>query len=995
MTIRDCCRTCVFTLLLCVRVAASEHHGQVRFGGLPVPGATVSVSQGEKKFTTVTDPQGGYSFLELGDGIWAAEVEMPGFSRLQRDVEGGASVGWDLQMLRLEEMNAQAATATTAAAQTRFQSTDLKSAVASTDGQPSSAAALAGASEPIEEAGSAELNRRAADGLLINGTANNASASLFSLASAFGNNRRGTRPLYTGNLGLILDNSALNARPFSLTGQDTPRPDYNRMQGVAAFGGPLRIPHLVRNGPNVILTYQWTRNRNASTQTGLMPGLAERGGDFSRSPNVIFDPTNGLPFPGNRIPANRISPQAKALLTLYPLPNFDNSARYNYQVPVLGATHQDDLQSRWNQTLPRRNQLSGNLAYLNTRTDSPNVFGFLDSIHSAGINAGVNWVHTFHPRLYTVVGTQFSRLVSRTTPFFTNRVNISREAGISGNNQDPLNWGPPALNFSGGITGLSDAQYAWSRMQTSGVSLEVGYSRGRHNFRIGGDFRRHQLNLLSQEDPRGTFTFNGASGTGSDFAGFLLGIPDTSSIAFGNADKYFRSSSGDAFIADDWRIRPGFSLNAGLRWEYGSPVHERYGRLVNLDLAPGYSAAVPVVAAESPASLIRADRNNLAPRVAFAWKPLPASSMVVRGGYGIYYDTSVYQPIATLMAQQSPLSTSLRVENSAANPLTLARGFNAQSSGTRNTFAVDPDFRVGYSHNWQLSLQRDLPASLVMIATYAGIKGTRAQQQYLPNTYPDGAVDPCPSCPAGFSYLTSNGNSTRQSGSIELRRRLRAGFTATALYTFSKSIDNAALGGRNQGVLLLAQNWLDLRAERALSSFDQRHLLTTTVQYTTGVGLGGGALLSGWRGRALKEWTFSSQITAGTGLPLTPIFPGAVRGTGVNGVMRPDYTGAPLYDAPSGFFLNPSAYASPVAGRWGNAGRNSITGPSQFTLNASVARNFRINDRFSFDLRLDAMNALNRPVFPSWNTTATSAQFGLPNPANPMRSIQTTMRVRF
>ncbi|MGF2075464.1 hypothetical protein, partial [Enterococcus casseliflavus] len=91
-----------------------------------------------------------------------------------------------------------------------------------------------------------------------------------------------------------------------------------------------------------------------------------------------------------------------------------------------------------------------------------------------------------------------------------------------------------------------------------------------------------------------------------------------------------------------------------------------------------------------------------------------------------------------------------------------------------------------------------------------------------------------------------------------------------------------------------------------------------------------------------------------------------------------------------GLFLNPAAYAAPASGRWGNAGRNTITGPAQFTLNASLGRVFRLNDRLNFDLRIDAANALNHPVFPSWNTTVTNSQFGLPNPANPMRTVQTT-----
>jgi hypothetical protein len=195
--------------------------------------------------------------------------------------------------------------------------------------------------------------------------------------------------------------------------------------------------------------------------------------------------------------------------------------------------------------------------------------------------------------------------------------------------------------------------------------------------------------------------------------------------------------------------------------------------------------------------------------------------------------------------------------------------------------------------------------------------------------------------------------------------------------------------------LLTAQNWLNLRAERGLSSFDQRHLLSLLAQYTTGMGLHGGTLAGGWRGRLLKEWTLATQISAGTGIPQTPIYPVIVQRTGVTGTVRPDYTGAPLYSAPAGYFLNSAAYTAPAPGQWGNAGRSSITGPAQVTLNISLGRTFRLTDKFNLDVRADAANALNNVTYTAWNTTVTSPQFGLPALANTMRTIQFTMRVRF
>jgi hypothetical protein len=210
-----------------------------------------------------------------------------------------------------------------------------------------------------------------------------------------------------------------------------------------------------------------------------MPTPLERSGDFSQTLNPLgrpvqfFDPRDGTPFFGNAIPQSRISAQAKALLNFYPLPNLNGSARYNFQIPIVSAMHQDSLQSRLNKTISRKNQLSGSFGYQSARTDSPNVFGFLDTGDTAGINAAANWRYTFSPRLFGNLGYQFSRLSARAMPYFANRENVSGEAGIQGNNQDAVNWGPPALNFAGGIATLSDGRPSSTHNQTSAVSYAM------------------------------------------------------------------------------------------------------------------------------------------------------------------------------------------------------------------------------------------------------------------------------------------------------------------------------------------------------------------------------------------------------------------------------------------------------------------------------------------------------------------------------------------
>ena len=1018
-------------LALPALASASPYHGQVTFHGWPVPGATVTLTQGTKSVTTVSDQGGLFTFTDLAVGPARVEIEMQGFSTLAAELTitpNTAAAKFELTLLPLNQMMARTKVAPTAPSA-------VNSAAAVKQGTAEDASNLPQIPKPQDEA-----SDQSADGFLVNGSVNNAAISRFSLDQAFGNRRANSKSLYNGGLAFVFDNSALDARPYSLSGLETPKPFYNRITGALSLGGPIKIPHLLPHGPIFFVAYQWTRDQVAATESGLVPTAEERTGNLAGllnplgQPVVVFNPATGLPFPGNVVP---VSPQAKALLQLYPLPNIVGDSFYNYQVPVLNSTHQDALQSRLDKTLGRKDELYGSFNFQSTRGGNSNLFGFTDSTDTLGINANINWAHRFSQHLFVYAGYRFSRLRTNIVPYFENRQNVSGIAGIVGNDQDPSNWGPPTLNFSSGVTALSDGLSSFNRARSDGFSGSTAIYHGHHNVTLGGDFRKQQFNDFFQQTPRGILTFTGArtQGTasgvttgGSGLADFLIGVPDTSSVAFGNADKYLRELVYDAYATDDWRILPTLTINAGMRWEYGAPITEIHSRLVNLDVAPDFTAVAPVLGTDPvgaltgshyPSSLLRPDRLGFEPRVGVSWRPIPASTIVLRAGYGVYHDTSAYQTAALDLAQQAPFSKSLSVQNSATCALTLADGFKPCSSIIPDTFAVDPNFRVGYAQAWQLSVQRDLPAAIQLTATYLGVKGTRGVQQFLPNTYPIGATNPCPTCPSGFVYQTSGGDSTRQAGQVQLRRRLRNGFTASVLYTFSKSIDDdAQLGGLGHVMAStlgstdstsagaptqspaaatpeIAQNWLELHAERSLSSFDQRHLLHLQLQYTSGEGLGGGTLMTGWRGRLLKGWTVLTTVIAGTGLPETPVYLAAVPGTGFTGTIRPDATSASIDASPAGLHLNAAAYTRPLPGQWGTAGRNSITGPDQFSLDGSLVRSFRPSSRFYVDLRVDATNLLNHGVFTGWNTTVNSIQFGLPIAANPMRSLETSLRLRF
>ncbi len=1048
-------------LACCALAAASPYRGVVTFGGLPLPGAIITATQGTTTKTAVSDGDGAFQFDDLADGKWTIDIQMQTFAPVHADVTIAPSVpaaAYELKLLSVDQIQASAHVAKPVAEAPPAPAATAQVQQGNQPQQPQGkkpAQNNAQPGAPAEIPKAPEENEQSADGLLVQGSVNNAATSQYATNSAFGNTRSGSKGLYTGGFQVNEANSALNARPYALGGVPTAKSTYNDFTGIAALFGPIKIPHILPRGPNFSLIYQWTRNSMATIQTGLVPTLAEQSGNLagltneSGAPITVYQPGTNTPYTNNQVP---VSPQAAALLCLpsstpgrpctrlYPLPNIANVAGYNYEAPFLNDTHSDALQSTFTKGVGRKDNFNGGFAFQSTRSDSVNLFGFVDETGSLGMNTNAQWSHRLTPRVFLFTNFKFSRSRTEVTPNFANRENVSGQVGIAagsltnlqapGNLQDPADWGPPTLGFSDGTSGLSDANTSFNRSRNDDISVSTLIYHSKHNISAGVDFNKREYNYDFQANPRGSFSFTGAatqgactnpSICGSALADFLIGTPDVSNIAFGNANKYFREPVYNAYINDDWRVLPILTINAGLRWEYSAPMTELFGNLVNLDVNSGFTAEQPVVGSNPvgtvtgnhyPSSLMEPDRHVIEPRIGVTWRPIPASTVVIKAGYGVYSNSSVYQSIVLSMAQQAPLSKSLNVANTSACPLTLANGFSPCAAVTSDSFGIDPNFRIGYLQSWQLSVQRDLPFALQMTATYSGTEGSNGPQVVLPNSYPLGTTSPCPSCPVGYQYETSHGNSNYQAGLFQLRRRLRSGFAANLSYTFSKSIDDDAYlggmghqitsGGATQSPSLssptssVAQNWLDPRAERSLSSLDQRQLVNLQAQYTSGQGLEGGTLLGGWRGRALKEWTVLGNLSYGTGLPETPLYPAAVPGTGFSNIIRPDLTGASIYNSGTVAHFNAAAYSEPIGG-WGTAGRNSIEGPGQFTLNTQMNRTFRPHGKWFLDVSVNATNVLNHVAFTNWNNIVTSDQFGLPTPSSPggMRSLQTSFHLRW
>jgi hypothetical protein len=1030
------------------------------------------VTQGEKQFVTTTDQDGHYVFSQLGEGTCTVEVQMFGFEPIKKAVDYAKSAVVDFG-LKLRESPAAARMAKAAGNRAIGQNqldTQIQSELSANQPQTVSAGAQNG-NEAFLISGSLS------QGLSPNATPDSGApqfqsggtrdpfASQNPNAPGFGGGpggfggpggggfgggrgggpggpggrsgpgQRGDRnqqPRQFGNRrqpsgihGMVffnLTNSALNARPFSITGLDVPQPAYAQSRFGVVAGGPLVIPKLVKDpSTTFFISYFGTRARNPSTQVATVPTELERQGNFSQSiqsngPVQLYDPSTHQPFAGNIIPTSRLDPISQKLLSYFPFPNQPGLVN-NYELFASIPQNSDNASLRIQRNITRADRLSFRINGQRRDGDAIQTFGFLDTNSGYGLNTNVGWTRNISPRIVSNAQVTFNRNVSQTTPFFANGIDVAGELGIQGASSNPLNFGPPNLNFTN-FGALSDAAPVLTRNQSQSGSESVVWSRGVHTFTWGAQYTRSDLNTQTDQNGRGTFNFTGLAtssltsqglpvpGTGFDFADYLLGLPQSSSIRYGDSSTYFRQNVWSGYFVDDWKVRPSLTLNLGVRYEYFSPVSEKYGRMANLDIAPGYTAVAVVTPGTPgpytgafPSGLINPDYKNFSPRLGLAWKvPRIKRSTIVRAGYGIYYNGQAYIPFGLRLAQQPPFAVSNSVNTSPQDVLTLATGFLAVSpQDVTNTYAIDKNYRTPYAQTWNVSIQHDLGKGFFFELGYLGTKGTRLDVQTLPNEGPGGLGNRHQLGNAvGFTYDQSIGNSIYHAAQLRVTRRFNRGISMQAFYSFSKSIDDSSsFGGAGNTV---AQNWLDLAAERGLSSFDRRHSFDMNWVWTSPAGNAGSRIGgTGLAGRLLRDWQLSGTVTAQSGTPLTARTLGntaKLAQTGGIGSGRAEATGQDLAAA-TGFF-NLAAFTTPPPGEFGNAGRNTIPGPNFVGLNAAFGRSFQFGEsRRRLELRLEGNNVLNYVNYTNINTVVNATNYGLPISAASMRSVTAVLRFRF
>ena len=853
------------------------------------------------------------------------------------------------------------------------------------------------------------------------------------------------------------DTSALDARSYSLTGIELPKADYNQSRFGVNVGGPLNIPKIFNGGNKWFFFGGWNGSRGSSPYDAFstVPTKDERGGNLSAAtyndgkPVQIFNPQTGQPYQFNGVP-NQIDPAlissaATALLNYIPLPNITTTTSgQNFHYVTSSASSSDTVILRLVHNFGassgqgfgpfggggggggagggrRRSQNNINFG-MNWSRSSNNIVNPFPSLAGGmgtqGLNASAGWTYG-KGRVTNIFRANYNHNHVSTTNLYSNVTDVAGPggAGIGGISNDPFDWGLPGISFTS-FGGLSDPTPRRELDQTYSFSETVSWNRGKHNWRFGGDYRRLLQSFRSARNAEGSFVFTGfatsqyntgntqpVADTGYDFADFLLGFPQQTSLQSGATSYNFRANAFDFFVQDDWRFRPNLSFNLGLRYEYNGPYTEAKNQIANLDVAPGFTFAAVVLPGQAgpfdgafPASLVRPDRNNFAPRIGIAWKP--QKQMVVRTGYGINYNLAQYGAMIQNFAFQPPFAntgTNTTDVNGliGASPLTFINGFPSAGSTVTNNFAVNPNYRLGYVQIWNLDVQEGLPGGVVMNVGYNGAKGTRLDTE---RALVGSGNQP-------FIYESSEGNSVLHAASVRVRKRMAKGLALSGQYVFSKSIDDASsIGG---GGSVAAQNPFDISLDRGLSSFDQRHKFTGNWIYDLPFGDNRRFVPKGTASHILGGWQWSGDFTIGSGMYFTPrvLGGGLDIGRGVSGSLRANTVegqSISISDPTTLKWFNTAAFCAPSAtctnpsgSSFGDAGRNIIEGPEQVSMNMSLNKTITIKESRALDLRISANNVFNTVRFTSINTVVNSFTFGEITGTGGMRRVTMQARFRF
>jgi trimeric autotransporter adhesin len=809
-------------------------------------------------------------------------------------------------------------------------------------------------------------------------------------------------------------NSVFDAKPFSITGDNSPKVGTYDERVGGTVGGPLKIPHIYNGSDKTyfFVNYQHEIAKNGINTFSTVPTLAERGGLFCGP--TIFEAFSTTPFPSagtgcQQIPTSEFAnnPAVQGLLAFIPMPNLPSTTGQNYLLQSTTPLNSDIFSTHVLHTINAKFNVNGGYNFSSSRSNTLSNFvdiGGHQSSRNQSVDLGLS--HNWSPRLVESMHLNWSRSRNELLSDNSFGTNIAGNLGITGVSVAPIDYGIPQISFTN-FSGLNDPVPSLIRNQTLRFSDGLTWTHVKHTMTFGGEIRRIQLNTESNPNPRGGFVFTGLA-TGSDFADFLLGFPFNTTVQFGNPNLYLRSWGVAAYAQDDFRVSKTFTFQYGLRYEAVTPPVEINDNLVNLDISNladvmRVAHGQPNLSAPGlPRALVHGNYANFEPRIGLAWQPkFIKRKTVVRAGYSIFYNEAIFNTLARELAYQSPIATVQTLTTSSIAPLTFQNAFPPLAGSDKfisNTESVDPFYKNGYAQIWNLGTETTLSPSWILDLTYTGTKGTDLDVLRAPNRAPLGTpsdriqanrIDPTAT---GYTFDQSGANSIYNALQVRLVHRFTHGLMLQGIYTYGKSLDDSSsIGG---GAATVEQEDGNLHAEYGLSTFDVRHQFRAVSMWELPFGQRSRWANHGWKEHAFGDWRLQNIFSWQTGTPFTVLLGGVAsdNGTGANFSLRPNITGDPnrgiCGGSPAAFF-NTAVFALPTDSNgnlaYGDEQRGAVEGPCSFNWNMSLAKTFRFGPdrRHQLNISWQIQNLTNTPnyngigtVLPCFGTTGTGSGMG-------------------
>jgi len=856
------------------------------------------------------------------------------------------------------------------------------------------------------------------------------SANQINLVSKSGSNEFHGTGFYFGR------NEAWDARNF-FDNPDSEKPPLDQKQ----FGGTISGP-IVKNKTFFLFNYEGTRIDRGTSSFATVPSPDELAGHFSQT---IIDPVTGQPFPNNTIPQDRYSRLANLAINngWYPSPNVD-LPQGNYQYVRQFPQTQNQYNVRLDQDLGRFGRVFARW----TKTTYENV--------SAG-----NLTPGIGDNSFTQDTTNWQ--ASHTWPIHSNLVNVLRvgriEASAIQAGAEPCSQGDvDSLGLTGVFTGIPDAQrgcpgigiqgyaavggavndYTYSNQPMWDVSDTMTWVKGSHTLTLGANYRRWWLQRDLANDFLGNWGGFNIGFTGNVVADFLLGYYGSNGVSVfqpgpfpvegevGNP-REFNFTYFAPYIQDDWRVNSKLTVNLGLRYDYRTVPYETNNRMGwrNLDYAPGgllvadqTLAAGGIIPADGyyQVSDRRSPENPdrykvFAPRIGFEWRPFEGEKTVIRGGYGIFFDSAegreidgaadIYPYVSRGNYQQTLNQTEPLQTTDALFPSFTSGGPATPAANTFLAVNQSPEPRNPKVQQWSLGVQHLFGRSTTAELNYVGSHGSNLLMriniaQALPYTPEHPTVAERKPYPNFVTMIDSvwSGYSDYHALNATVTHRAR-NLVLTAAYTWGKSTDSkSAAAGIGQNESAGWQGFLnnhDVERDHGLSSFDvaQRFVASFVWNLPFGRGEKWGGDATGFKQVLIGGWQLNGIYLLQGGQPIS-IFAADVGGVlDTFGTNRADIVG----DIHSGGgtidqWFNTAAFAQPALGQFGNSGRSILRGPGQNRLDLSLFKNFYLPKDATLQLRVEAFNALNHPQWNGTSRNLTSSNFGVVTSARDGRIVQ-------